>query len=123
MSSLQRPSAWALAGLLTLVLWSTQAAAGGYGAIAFSQDSGAHGYSYGYDTRGGAENEALQGCGGGCTVVLWFNNACGALAVGANNGYGTGWASSRGEAENIAMSNCNQNSTNCNILQWVCSHN
>jgi hypothetical protein len=122
MSPLLRPRARVLAGLLTLVFCSTQAAAGGYGAIAFSQSSGAHGYSFGYDTRGGAEREALQGCGGGCTVVLRFSNACGALAVGANNGYGTGWASSRGQAEHIAMSNCNQNSTNCSILQWACSH-
>jgi len=120
MPSLQWPSAWALVGL-AVVFWSTPAAADYYGAIAFSQGSGAHGYSNDFDTRGGAEEQALQECGDGCEVVLWFSNACGALAVGEDNGYGTGWASSRGEAEDIAMSNCNKNSTSCSILRWVCT--
>ena len=121
MTSLQKLGAWALVGILALVSCSTQAAADNYAAIAFSQDTGAEGYSNDYDSRGGAEQRAQQECGAGCEVVLWFRNACGALAVGSDNGYGTGWAASRGEAENIAMSNCNQNSTNCSVTRWVCT--
>lgn len=121
MPSLHGPGAWALVGLLTLAFWSTPAAADYYGAIAFSQDSGAHGYSTDFDSRGAAEEQALQACGDNCEVVLWFKNACGALAAVADNGYGTGWASSRREAETIAMSACDKNSTSCSILRWECT--
>jgi len=44
------------------------------------------------------------------SVVLWFKNACGALAAGEDD-HGTGWAKSRGEAEDMALSNCNDHST------------
>jgi len=54
-------------------------------------------------------------------VVLWFKDACGALAVGAKNVYGTGWASGRRQAENIAMSNCNKNAASCGVRRWVCT--
>ena len=92
-----------------------------FGAIAFSSSSGATGYSYDYDSRDGAEERALQECGPGCKVVLWFKNACGALAVGEGSGYGTGWASSRSEAENLAMGYCRQNTGGCEISRWVCT--
>ncbi len=82
-----------LVGVLALAFCSTPAAARDYyGAIAFSQGSGADGYSTNYSTQGGAQAKALQECGGGCKVILWFKNACGALAVGKGNGYGSGWA-------------------------------
>ena len=101
---------------------STRAAAqDNYGAIAFSQESGAHGYSIDYRTRGGAQERALQECGRHCKVVLWFKNACGALATGDGNGYGTGWAGGRREAEEIAMSACRENAGNCSILRWACT--
>jgi len=83
--------------------------------------AGAHGYSNDFGTRGGAEERALQECGAGCEVVLWFKDACGALAVGAKNVYGTGWASGRRQAENIAMSNCNKNAASCGVRRWVCT--
>jgi hypothetical protein len=121
MPPLLKPGAWAFMGFLALVSWSTQAAADYYAAIAFSQETGAHGYSNDFRTRGGAEERALRECGGACQVVLWFRNACGALAVGANNGYGTGWATSRRAAENIAMSGCNQNAASCGVARWVCT--
>jgi uncharacterized protein DUF4189 len=91
-----------------------------YGAIAFSQGTRAHGYSYKYGTRRGAEERALQECGQDCSVVLWFKNACGALAAGEDD-HGTGWAKSRGEAEDMALSNCNDRSTQCRIVRWVCT--
>jgi Domain of unknown function (DUF4189) len=122
MPSLQSLNTWTLAGALALAFWSTPAAAADhYGAIAFSEDSGADGYSTDYSTQGGAEERALQECGGGCKVVLWFKNACGALAVGRDNGYGTGYAPSSGEAQTIAMTECSKNSTNCSIKRWECT--
>jgi hypothetical protein len=97
------------------------AAADNFGAIAFSSGSGATGHSYDYDSRDGAEERALQECGPGCKVVLWFKNACGALAVGDGSGFGTGWASSRSEAENLAMGYCRQNTGGCQISRWACT--
>jgi len=107
--------------LLAVFSQPAPAAADNYGAIAYSQDSGAEGYANDYDSRGGAEARALRECGGGCEVVLWFKNACGALATGEDNGYGTGWATSRREAENIAMSNCNDIANECSVVRWVCT--
>jgi Domain of unknown function (DUF4189) len=93
-----------------------------YAAIAFSQSNGNHGYSNNYGSRRSAEEASLSECRDrGCTVVLWFKNACGALAVGDNNAYGTGWAPIRRRAEEIAMSNCNDRSQNCNVIRWVCT--
>jgi serine/threonine-protein kinase len=108
--------------LLALLLPSTQAAAQDYfGAMAFSQETGAAGHSFDYRSRDDAEERALQECGRSCKVVLWFRNACGALATGARNGYGTGWASTRGRAEEAAISVCEENADNCRIKQWACT--
>jgi hypothetical protein len=101
------------AALFVLLGAATAAAADdNFGAIAFSSSSGATGYSYDYDSRDGAEERK---------VVLWFKNACGALAVGEGSGYGTGWASSRSEAENLAMGYCRQNTGGCEISRWACT--
>ena len=54
-------------------------------------------------------------------MVVWFRNACGALATGDDNGYGSGWATSRRAAEEIALSGCNDNVKNCSVVRWVCT--
>lgn len=92
-----------------------------YGAIAFSVESGALGWAYDYDSRGAAENEATSQCGGGCSAVLWFRNACGAIATSSDHSYGTGWATNRGEAESIAMRGCRQHASDCSVERWVCT--
>ncbi len=108
---------------LTLLLWTAPSRADDhYGAIAYSTDTGKYGYSYDYGSRGDAEQRALNECGeSGCSVVLWFRNACGALATADDHSYGTAWATSRGEAENTAMSYCNKYSSRCSIARWVCT--
>ena len=109
-------------GALLATLGSTAALADDkYGAIAFSQDTGRHGYSYNYNSRGGAESRALNECGRSCSVAVWFRNACGALAVGENNAYGSGWAVDRGDAENIALDGCGQHAGDCRIVRWACT--
>jgi Domain of unknown function (DUF4189) len=113
--------ALAVVSFAVLTTWSTYAAADYYGAIAFNQESGAVGYSYDFQTQAGAERRALSECGDDCEVVVWFMNACGALATGDDNGYGTGWAGTRRQAESTALSNCNENSENCSVIQWVCT--
>jgi serine/threonine-protein kinase len=113
--------ALALGALLAGTFCSAALADDKYGAIAFSQDTGRHGYSYNYDSRGEAERRALNECGRGCTVAVWFRNACGALAVGEDNAYGSGWSTSRREAENIAMNGCGEHSGSCSVVRWACT--
>lgn len=92
-----------------------------FGAIAFSQTSGRVGYSYDYASSGDAARSAVNSCGQDCRLVLWFGNACGALAVGSGHGYGSGWANDHVDAENIAMNNCSANTSNCQIARWICT--
>jgi hypothetical protein len=108
---------------LAVALRSTATLAQDYhGAIAYSQNSGGVGYAYDYDSRAAAEQHAPDSCGeDDCSVVLWFMNGCGALATGDDNAYGTGWASTRREAEDIAMSACNGETAYCSVARWVCT--
>ncbi|HLH92585.1 MAG TPA: DUF4189 domain-containing protein [Xanthobacteraceae bacterium] len=92
-----------------------------YGAIAFSVENGALGWAYDYGSRDAAENEATSKCGGSCEPVLWFRNACGAIATSSDHSYGTGWATSRGEAEEIAMRGCRKHADDCSVQRWVCT--
>ena len=121
MSQLRMSIALALVSFVTLAMSSTKAAADNYGAIAYSQESDSIGYSYDYQEQSSAEERALQECGEGCAVVLWFRNACGALATGEGNGYGTAWATSRRAAEEAAVSTCSQYTQSCAVRQWVCT--
>ncbi|MBK5958228.1 hypothetical protein CCR97_08390 [Rhodoplanes elegans] len=110
-----------LAGAVLVAGTVAAAAAEKFGAIAFSTDSGRAGWSFDYDSRARAESEALASCGGGCKIVIWFKNACGALATGGNNAYGAAWANSRAEAEQKATGFCRQRSASCSIRRWVCT--
>ena len=108
--------AWSLAG--------AGVALAAFGAIAFSPQSGAYGYSYGAGTRAQAERVAMSNCranGAGCRLLVYFRNACGALAVGNGNGYGFAWAASRGPAEGRAMRECRNRTSSCRIVAWSCS--
>jgi len=100
------------------------ASAARYGSIAFSQNSGAWGYSYGYSSRSAAQRRAMRECrarGYGCRVVVWFRNACGALAVGRGNAYGWSWNTSRARARRRAMAECRARTGGCRIRVTVCS--
>ena len=100
------------------------ASANGFGAIAFSPGSGSHGFSYGYPSRGAAEQVAMRNChkyAGDCRIAIWFRNACGALAVGAGYGWGAGYAAGKQGAETIAMGYCRQHAGNCRIVRSYCS--
>ncbi len=92
-----------------------------YGAIAFSESSGADGWANDHGSRRSAEETALQNCGPRCEIVLWFKNACGALATASDHSYGTGWADSRREAEAIALNGCREHAEDCGIARWVCT--
>ena len=97
-----------------------------FGAIAFSRDTGANGYSFQYDNRSGAEARALKECGAyasDCTVASSFSDACGALAVGDGNGWGASRAESIIKAERNALAACRSyDNANCEIEVSVCSY-
>ena len=100
------------------------ASAASFGAIAFSQDTGAWGYSYKYRSRSAAERRALNECRGkgyGCRIIVWFRDACGALAVGRANAYGWGWDAVRSRARGRALAACRARSSGCQLRVDVCS--
>ena len=115
---------WAILALGILTAGTEARAQDAYGAIAFSQSTGAHGYSYDYGSRAAAEQAAMAGCrkhGGGCKVVTWVKNGCTALAVGSRRGYGTAWAANQNVAQRAAVANCARHDGNCSVLRWVCT--
>ncbi|MFK5976466.1 MAG: DUF4189 domain-containing protein [Sulfurovum sp.] len=93
-----------------------------YGAISFSQSTGAYGYAYDYKSKRGAMNAARRKCGRrDCKTPLWFRNACGALAIGNGNGYGTGWGNTRSSAKRKALRSCRKYNRGCYIKKSVCT--
>lgn len=112
--------------LLCLMLSiSISSAQDNYGAIYFSQVTGAQGYSFDYSQQQQAQQRALNEClnagGTDCVRATWFKNACGALAVGNNNGWGAHWGNNRNGAEFNALKTCRQNTGGCKIVRWVCT--
>ena len=92
-----------------------------WGAVAFNANTGAYGYSYSYYSEGAAASAAQEGCGYNCPEVKTFYNQCGAAAVGSNGGFGWGIGASRFDAENLAMSYCNNYDYGCRVLVYSCS--
>lgn len=65
-----------------------------YGAIAYSKTTRAQGYVYDEDSQDEAESSALVSCSdlaSDCEPLIWFRNACGALAVSSEGAYGGTW--------------------------------
>jgi len=101
-----------------------ESAAAGYGAIAYSPSNGVWGYSYDYGSRAAAERRAMRECrarGAGCRPVVWFRNACGALATGRGDAYGWAWNNSRAQARRRALRECRNRTTGCRLRVDVCS--
>ena len=99
-----------------------------HGSIAFSQeDDGAYarGIAWSYDSSVGAESEAIGQCreygGTRCAEAGWFQEACGALAIGSGNGYGTGWGATTAEADRGALRQCRAANDDCRIEVARCS--
>jgi hypothetical protein len=98
-----------------------------YGAFAFSQNTGASGWSKNYGSQGEAEDAAMQVClqtrgAQDCKVAYSFVNSCAALAVGGDNGWGADWGVNVQAAENKALHTCSGYSYNCKVLTSQCSN-
>jgi hypothetical protein len=115
------------AGLICALLLGAGAvsAAGEYfGAIAYSSTTRAHGWSKDFPSRTAAEKAAVAGCakhGEDCRAVLWFKNACGALALGPKAGVGWDWAEDQAVADRRAINACARQSKACTVKQRVCT--
>jgi hypothetical protein len=98
-----------------------------YGAIAYSQSTGAHGFSNDYSTRSVAQGRALRECNArsnnnDCRVAIWFKNSCGAIAVSKNGAYGSAWNSNLQYAKYNAASSCNKyGGSYCQVTRWACT--
>lgn len=106
---------------LLILYFSNIVLAGYFGAIAYSPSYEYVGYSYDYSNQEEAENAALNECGYyDCQALVWFENGCGALAVGYN-GYGSGWGETQALAESYALDTCYNYTDGCEIVRWVCT--
>ena len=99
-----------------------------HGSIAFSQEvDGAYawGMAWSFGTAADAAEEAIELCraygGGGCQAVGGFKEACGALAIGSGNGYGTGWGATTAAAERNALAECRSANVECRFEAAQCS--
>lgn len=110
--------------LLTAVAGPAAHAADTYGAIAYSETTGAFGSATGYPSYARAELAAVRRCGQlDCAAVVSVRNGCAALAVGLGYAYGWGRDASSASAESRAMSECSARATNCAIVSSICSYN
>ncbi|MDB5526659.1 MAG: hypothetical protein JWM58_4422 [Rhizobium sp.] len=124
--SIFQKTALAAALALTSFIVPASAFAGYYGALAFSQGSGASGWSKNYETKREAARAALSYCrenssSGDCKVVYEFTNSCAALAVGSENGYGVAWDVKKGRANKKAIAACEGYDSGCSIVISECS--
>ena len=94
-----------------------------YGALAYSQRTTSYGWAKDFNTRRAAEKAALRRCrerASDCRVAIWFRNACGALAVGGDGGWGSDWGVNLRAAQNKALHVCSGYSYNCRIVVAQC---
>jgi serine/threonine-protein kinase len=102
---------------------------GPFGAIAVGRNGNRAGTSFAHATQAEAEAAAEETCRGtgtdvakDCASKVWFKDACGALAVGKNGIYGTGWHNSPAGACRWAVSTCKQGGgTLCESTIYSCS--
>lgn len=81
-----------------------------FGAIARSDSTGKRGWAWGFETPQKAESGAIQSCGSSDCKSMWFRDNFGALAEADDNAWAAMWGSSREEAEQNALQNCQKNS-------------
>jgi serine/threonine-protein kinase len=93
-----------------------------WGSIYFSPSTHATGFSHNYDTQRQAERAAISYCSGGdCIKAISFRNACGALAIGSNGGWGADWGRSGNAAQRNAVNACRTHDSGCRVVRWQCS--
>lgn len=95
-----------------------------YGAIAYSKNDGAYGFSDNWNDQTTAEKNAMDACtenGPGCEVIVWFFDSCAAVA---GSGSIVSWGQDFREngAKQKALAACEkQGGTKCNLKVSHCS--
>lgn len=95
-----------------------------YGAIAYSPNTRAVGWSHKYQSQFDAEERALDGCykhADDCKIVMWTKNACAALAIGRNGGWGAGWHKNPETAKISALVQCSKKNLGCEVKRSICT--
>ncbi len=112
------------AAILLLAFSGVAEARDNYGAIAYSKSTRVQGYVYDLETQDEAESAALINCSdlaADCEPLIWFRNACGALAVSSAGAYGATWGEDEATAERKALASCGEYAKDCQIVRWVCT--
>jgi serine/threonine-protein kinase len=94
-----------------------------YGAIAYSQSTKAYGWATDYASQEEAEAGAMSACkdrASDCKSAIWFRNACGALSVGSDGGWGADWGADEQAARNKATHVCDGYSYDCQVVIAKC---
>ncbi len=90
-----------------------------------SNDGNIYGMSYDYGSQAAAQARAERECSkqagsaGHCIPGAWFENACGALAVSPNNGWGSDWGNNEQEAQQKALTVCKNSAGQECSVKWV----
>ena len=90
----------------------------------FRRSTGATGYSYNYDARSTAGAWAMSYCddnANDCRIVVNFQNACGAVAVGRNGGWGAELGPDPRQCRSQCHAACQAHDGGCRTMRWVCS--
>ncbi len=119
-----RRSIFGLGFVLASLVSAEAALADSFGAISYSPDTGATGWSHSWANRRKAERVAQDNCyanADDCRVAIWFKNACGAVAVGDDGGWGSAWAYNSRGAQRAAIAQCSEYSDGCRVVRWQCS--
>lgn len=113
-------------GVLVLALCAPPALAQErFGAIAYSPQSGAHGWARDHRTRAAAEKAALSACrkhAKDCRSAVWFKNGCGAIAVKPERYY-WGWGTTQDLADRAALKACAKQGKgkDCKVTVQACT--
>ena len=114
-----------IAGLVLVgAVLASSGAQAAWGAIAYSQPSGATGWSYEAVNEVDVEIRALNNCGKhayDCETAVTFRNGCGALAVGSSGGWGADWGADRYAAQANALDRCADHDDGCRVTRRQCS--
>ena len=120
-----RRSALPLFAVVSLALTGSAAwSADKFAAIAYSRATGVNNVAYNHQSRAAAEDAVLDICrrqAADCTAPVWVQNGCVALAVGAGNGFGPGWGSTKAAAEQEALLVCRNSAKGCAIRRVACT--
>lgn len=94
-----------------------------FGAIAYNEKTGVSGWTTNYGYQEQASKDAVGYCGQDCKTVMWFANACAALAVSQTDKSKAGWAWAPNVylAQSQAKRECARRAEDCQIEIRVCT--